>query len=155
MMQIGQLAKKLGVKTDTLRFYEKNGLLTPSNRSDTGYRYYSKADHQRAMFILRCKRVGFTLSDIKELLSIRIDRSSHCCEQVKSRTTAKRLEVEARIAELQCFHRSLSQLEQACSGGSESAEFCSILDTLEAKAEVKVQSNTDIKEQSSAQEVIC
>ena len=131
MMQIGQMAKKLGVKADTLRFYEKNGLLTPSTRSDTGYRYYSQADFQRAMFIMRCKKVGFTLADIKELLSIRIDKSSHSCEQVKSRTTAKRIEVEERIAELQRFHQSLTELEKACCGGPESAEFCSILEALE------------------------
>jgi MerR family Zn(II)-responsive transcriptional regulator of zntA len=131
MMQIGQLAKQLGVKTDTLRFYEKNGLLTPSTRSETGYRYYSQADHKRALFIIRCKKVGFTLADIKELLSIRIDKSSHSCEDVKSRTTAKRLEVEERIRELECFKNSLKQLEKACCGGPESAEFCSILDALE------------------------
>lgn len=119
MMQIGQMAKKLGIKPDTLRFYEKNGLLQPSTRSQTGYRYYSDADFQRAMFILRCKRVGFTLADIKELLSIRIDKSNYSCEQVKSRTTAKRIEVEHRIAELQRFHRSLSALEKVCCGGPE------------------------------------
>ena len=131
MMQIGQMAKKLGVKADTLRFYEKNGLLQPSTRSETGYRYYSDSDFQRAMFILRCKRVGFTLADIKELLSIRIDKSNHSCEQVKNRTTAKRIEVEERIAELQRFHRSLTQLEKACRGGPGSAESCSILESLE------------------------
>ena len=135
MMQIGQMAKKLGVKTDTLRFYEKNGLLTPSTRSETGYRYYSQGDFQRAMFILRCKRVGFTLSDIKELLSIRIDKSSHSCEQVKNRTTAKRVEVEERIAELQRFHQSLTELEKACCGGPGSAEYCSILEALEPSHE--------------------
>ena len=131
MMQIGQLAKKLGVKTDTLRFYEKNGLLAPSTRSDSGYRYYSGADHQRALFILRCKRVGFTLADIKELLSIRIDKTSHSCEEVKHRTLAKLEDVEMRIKELECFRHSLSQLAQACCGGPQSAEFCSILDALE------------------------
>lgn len=135
MMQIGQMAKKLGVKPDTLRFYEKNGLLQPSTRSQTGYRYYSDADFQRAMFILRCKRVGFTLADIKELLSIRIDKSNHSCEQVKGRTTAKRIEVEHRIAELQRFHRSLTELEKACCGGPESAESCSILESLEHQDE--------------------
>ncbi|NQZ06399.1 MAG: Zn(2+)-responsive transcriptional regulator [Algicola sp.] len=133
MMQIGQLAKKLGVKTDTLRFYEKNGLLAPSTRSDSGYRYYSGADHQRALFILRCKKVGFTLADIKELLSIRIDKTSHSCEDVKKRTTAKRLDVEMRIAELERFRDSLIVLEKACCGGPESAEYCSILDALEEK----------------------
>lgn len=131
MMQIGQLAKKLDIKTDTLRFYEKNGLLTASSRSDSGYRYYNQADYQRARFILRCKRVGFSLSDIRELLSIRIDKTSHCCEDVKQRTTAKLQEVQMRIKELECFADSLSQLEQACRGGPQSAEFCSILEALE------------------------
>jgi MerR family Zn(II)-responsive transcriptional regulator of zntA len=131
MMQIGQMAKKLNVKTDTLRFYEKNGLLTASSRSNSGYRYYNQADYQRAMFILRCKRVGFTLADIKELLSIRIDKTSHSCEEVKRRTSTKRAEIELRIKELECFRDSLIQLEQACCGGPESAEYCSILEALE------------------------
>ena len=132
MMQIGQLAKKLDVKTDTLRFYEKNGLLTASSRSDNGYRYYNHGDHQRALFIIRCKRVGFTLADIKELLSIRIDKNSHSCEDVKARTSAKLRDIEMRIKELECFRVSLSQLEQACCGGPQSAEYCSILEALEA-----------------------
>ena len=131
MMQIGQMAKTLGVKTDTLRFYEKHGLLTPASRSDSGYRYYSKSDLKLAQFILRCKNVGFTLADIKDLLSIRIDKSGHSCEEVKSRTTAKREEVERRITELQRFHASLLSLEKACCGGPESAQNCSILDALE------------------------
>lgn len=131
MMQIGQMAKKLGVKTDTLRFYEKNGLLQASTRSDSGYRYYSEADFKLVQFILRCKHVGFTLADIKELLSIRIDKSGHSCEEVKGRTTAKRIEVEQRIAELERFRQSLVVLERACCGGPESAESCSILEALE------------------------
>ncbi|MFT4927828.1 MAG: MerR family Zn(II)-responsive transcriptional regulator of zntA [Phenylobacterium sp.] len=131
MMQIGQLAKKLNIKTDTLRFYEKNGLLTASSRSDSGYRFYNQADYQRALFILRCKRVGFTLADIRELLSIRIDRTSHSCAEVKLRTTEKLRDVEMRIKELECFRDSLTALEKACCGGPESAEFCSILDALE------------------------
>ena len=131
MMQIGQLAKKLDVKTDTLRFYEKNGLLKASSRSDSGYRYYNEADYQRALFILRCKRVGFTLADIKELLSIRIDKTAYSCEEVKQRTAAKLHDVEVRIKELEAFRDSLSQLERACCGGPESAEYCTILEALE------------------------
>ena len=131
MLQIGQLAKQLGVKTDTLRFYEKNGLLAPSTRSESGYRYYNSADVKRAEFILRCKNVGFSLADIRELLSIRIDKAAHSCEDVKKTTVAKLKEVEERIAELQRFRDSLSTLEQACCGGPESAECCSILEALE------------------------
>lgn len=131
MMQIGQMAKRLGVKTDTLRFYEKSGLLTPASRSDSGYRYYGEADLKLAQFILRCKNVGFTLADIRDLLSIRIDKSAHSCEEVKNRTTAKRIEVEQRISELECFRQSLLSLEKACCGGPESAQTCSILEALE------------------------
>lgn len=133
MMKIGQMAQALGVKTDTLRFYEKNGLLRAAARSESGYRYYTEEDLKVAKFILRCKNVGFTLADIKELLSIRVDKSGFYCEDVKLRTTAKRIEVEQRIAELEKFRSSLLSLEQICCGGQESAQSCSILDALEAQ----------------------
>lgn len=131
MMQIGQMAKTLGVKTDTLRFYEKNGLLSPATRSNNGYRYYSSHDLKLAQFIIRCKSVGFTLTEIKDLLAIRIDKSGHSCEDVKNRTTAKRVDVERRITELTKFRDSLVTLEKACCGGPESAQSCSILEALE------------------------
>ena len=129
-MQIGELAKRLGVKADTLRFYEKKQILQASNRTKSGYRSYSEEDYRQAQFILRCKLMGFSLAEIKELLAIQINKSDHSCQQVKQQITDKREEIERRIAELQSFRACLVDLEHECNGGSESAESCPILKAL-------------------------
>ena len=70
MYRIGELAKACGVKADTLRFYEKNGLISPGIRNQSGYRLYSEQDRRRLEFIIRAKSVGFSLADIGELLDL-------------------------------------------------------------------------------------
>jgi MerR family Zn(II)-responsive transcriptional regulator of zntA len=131
MYQIGELANKLSVSTDTLRYYEKHGLLKPSDRSATGYRLYNEDNLRSLTFIIRAKKCGFTLKDIKDLLSIKIDKSSHSCHDVKSFTEQKLYQVEDKIRELTAIKSSLQKLVQACCGGNESAAHCSILATLE------------------------
>ncbi|MBO1518940.1 Zn(2+)-responsive transcriptional regulator [Oceanisphaera pacifica] len=133
MFRIGELAKHFGVKADTLRFYEKEGLLSPSSRTDAGYRVYSEEDKRRLHFILRSKRVGFTLKEIDELLSLRVSSCEVTCAQVKAVADTKIQDVTERIAELEQFRDSLKQLSDACCGGLESAEHCSILEALDGK----------------------
>ncbi|MFA0252693.1 MerR family transcriptional regulator, partial [Vibrio sp. 10N.261.45.A4] len=70
MYKIGELAKRFDIKPDTLRFYEKHGLLKPSSRSEAGYRVYTHEDADKLGFIIRAKRVGFSLQEIMDLLSI-------------------------------------------------------------------------------------
>ena len=70
MLKIGELAQHAGISRDALRFYEKHGLITPSNRTDSGYRLYSKSDVLRISFILSAKEVGFTLNEIHQLLEL-------------------------------------------------------------------------------------
>ena len=135
MYRIGELAQLCEVKTDTLRFYEKHGLLSPSSRTDSGYRIYTEADAERLRFILRAKAVGFTLAEITELLSIELDKSNWACADVKGMVDDKLANVEAKIAELNHFQLSLQRLSQACCGGPESAEHCSILEALESNTE--------------------
>ncbi|NKF51225.1 Zn(2+)-responsive transcriptional regulator [Shewanella sp. WXL01] len=132
MYRIGELAKACDIKTDTLRFYEKHGLLTPSHRSSSGYRMYTKDDEARLKFILRAKAVGFTLNEIAELLSIELDKSNWACADVKGLVDIKLAQVQAKIAELTHFSTSLQSLSDACCGGPESAEHCSILEALES-----------------------
>ncbi|MCE9679906.1 Zn(2+)-responsive transcriptional regulator [Shewanella sp. AS1] len=132
MYRIGELASECEVKADTLRFYEKHGLLAPSMRSDAGYRLYTQQDAQRLRFILRAKAVGFTLAEITELLSIELDKSNWACSDVKGMVDIKLTQVEAKIAELDAFRVSLQRLSDACCGGPESAEHCSILEALES-----------------------
>lgn len=135
MYRIGELAQLCEVKTDTLRFYEKHGLLSPSSRTESGYRIYTEADAERLRFILRAKAVGFTLAEIIELLSIELDKSNWACADVKGLVDDKLANVEAKIAELNHFQLSLQRLSQACCGGPESAEHCSILEALESSTE--------------------
>jgi MerR family Zn(II)-responsive transcriptional regulator of zntA len=138
MFKIGELAKRHQIKPDTLRFYEKHGLLTPSSRSEAGYRVYTHDDEQKLAFILRAKRIGFTLNDIAELMSIRIEKEQHSCEETKQIVDAKLVDVEQRIAELELFRDSLSKLSLSCCGGPRPATHCSILEALE-DSEYKVE----------------
>ena len=134
MYRIGELAKHYGLKTDTLRFYDKQGLLTPSSRSASGYRIYTQADAECLGFILRAKAIGFSLTDISELLSIELDKSKWACADVKEVVDLKLTAIEAKIKELSYFQASLQKLSDACCGGQFSAENCSILDALESSS---------------------
>ncbi|QSX30420.1 Zn(2+)-responsive transcriptional regulator [Shewanella cyperi] len=141
MYRIGELADLCEVKADTLRFYEKHGLLSPSMRSDSGYRLYSSEDAARLRFILRAKAVGFTLSEITELLSIELNKADWACADVKGMVDVKLEQVSARIAELSAFRDSLQRLSDACCGGPESAMHCSILEALETNHQVRPESH--------------
>lgn len=132
MYRIGELAKACNINHDTLRFYEKNALLTPSSRSESGYRLYTDKDKDILEFILRAKNVGFTLSEIKELLSIEVDKANNACADVKTLVDTKLQTVENKLAELIRFQASLKRLSNACCGGEESAEHCTILEALES-----------------------
>ncbi|AGH81334.1 zinc-responsive transcriptional regulator [Psychromonas sp. CNPT3] len=132
MYRIGELAKRYQVKADTLRFYNKNGLLIPSSRSTSGYRLYTEHDAQRLSFILRAKEVGFSLTDIAELLSIELERDNWACMDVKGLVDSKLKDINNKIEELKCFKNSLQQLSNSCCGGPESALHCSILEALES-----------------------
>lgn len=131
MYRIGELASRCQVTADTIRFYEKSGLLSPASRNDSGYRLYSEKDEAKVQFIRRAKQTGFTLQEVSELLSIRVDPQRYTCGEVKSFADDKIIELEQRILELKRFQKSLKGLSEKCSGGDESATGCSILDALE------------------------
>ncbi|NVK55423.1 MAG: Zn(2+)-responsive transcriptional regulator [Alteromonadaceae bacterium] len=130
--KIGQLAGLTGLSNDTIRFYERKGLIRASHRSASGYRLFSDADLSRLRFIKRAKHVGFTLDEIGELLELRLHPDAHSCEEVKQFTQKKIHELNKKIDELERIRTSLSTLHTACCGGAESAEYCSILQSLES-----------------------
>jgi MerR family Zn(II)-responsive transcriptional regulator of zntA len=132
MYRIGELAQRYQVKTDTLRFYDKQGLLTPLSRSESGYRIYTESDADRLRFILRAKETGFSLNDIAELLSIELDKANWACADVKAVVDSKLDNLTAKIAQLSNFKNALQRLSDACCGGPESAAHCSILENLES-----------------------
>ncbi|KXF80389.1 Zn(2+)-responsive transcriptional regulator [Enterovibrio coralii] len=137
MLQIGQLAKLSGVSGDTLRFYEKVGLITPSSRSESGYRLYGEDAISRVHFILKAKRIGLTLEDIQEMLEIRLEASQHSCAEVKGITQKKLDEIDQKIAELTEIRTALKKLNDACCGHvDDDASHCSILEALASESEV-------------------
>ncbi|WP_325891072.1 Zn(2+)-responsive transcriptional regulator [Grimontia sp. NTOU-MAR1] len=131
MLQIGQLAKRAGVSGDTLRFYEKVGLLQPAARSESGYRLYDEDAVSRVHFIIKGKRIGLTLEEIQELLEIRLEATQHSCAEVKGITQKKLDELDGKIAELTEIRIALKRINDACCGHvDDDASHCSILEAL-------------------------
>jgi MerR family Zn(II)-responsive transcriptional regulator of zntA len=137
MYRIGELATLCKIKTDTLRFYDKQGLFVTSSRTESGYRLYTKKDAQRLHFILKAKAIGFTLLEISELLSIELDKSNKACADVKSLVDLKLAEICEKIEQLNYFKSALKQLSNDCCGGPDSAQHCSILEALESTSSAK------------------
>jgi Zn(II)-responsive transcriptional regulator len=123
---IGQLAKRAGVAIDTVRYYERNQLLAPAGRLASGYRRYGESELKRLRFIRRAKSLGFTLDDIRGLLSLSDERN---VSKVKRAAEAKLTDIEQRIAELQRIRKGLRTLITACPGHGQ-AEACPILNAL-------------------------
>src|SRR5687768_15938475 len=95
---IGQLARRGGVSIDTIRYYERNGLLGPSNRLASGYRRYGNLDISRLRFIRRAQGLGFTLAEIKGLLAL---SAQHDVSRIRKTAAEKLVDVESRIAALE------------------------------------------------------
>ncbi|WP_070969923.1 Zn(2+)-responsive transcriptional regulator [Vibrio sonorensis] len=132
MYRIGELAKKCGVTTDTLRFYEKNALIKPANRSESGYRFYDEQAIKEVTFILKAKDLGLSLEEIKELLEIRLEATEHSCAEVKAITSAKLKLIDSKINELTQIRNALKRINDACCGhDNDDASHCSILAALE------------------------
>src|SRR5260370_1247836 len=128
-LTIGQVAHRSGVGIETVRFYEREGLLAKPARTLSGYRQFDEEIIGRLQFIQRAKELGFTLNEIKELLSQRVDPDTSC-EDVKGRAQAKIADIEEKIRTLQRMKKALVRLTQECcekGGGSE----CPILDALD------------------------
>ena len=134
-LRIGELARLVQVSQDTLRFYEKHGLLAPSLRSQAGYRLYSRADLERVGFILSAKRVGFTLNEIHDLLGLEVTKDDKSCQDVKRFVDEKLDNLNQRIGEMQRIQKTLKTLSDACCGCAEPATHCTILEPLNAQAE--------------------
>ena len=130
-LSIGQVARRAGVGVETVRFYERQGLLEKPARTESGYRQYPPQAVSRLFFIKKAKEVGFSLREIKELLSLRLD-SAATCEDVRSRAEAKILDIEQKIQALQRMKQALTDLTAACSRDAPICE-CPILEALEEK----------------------
>jgi len=131
-MKISELSAHCRLSAHTLRFYEKKGLIESSERSTSGYRRYSEADVRRVEFVKTARDAGFSLDEIAQLLSIRLDRDHYTCEEVTSITRHKLESINAKIAQLEEIRQSLQLLLKSCDGRMDSAVHCSIIEALDA-----------------------
>lgn len=130
LLRIGELAKQSGLGIETIRFYERKGLLEEPERRPSGYRQYDESVIARLKFIRRTKSLGFTLTEIEELLALWFNPNT-ACHHVREKATRKIGEIEERIKMLGDMKRSLRKLLTQCEQRG-SVEKCPLLDGLNA-----------------------
>lgn len=127
-MKIGELAHRAEVGIDTVRYYERQGLLPPPVRQASGYRLYDQSDVARLRFVRRAKALGFTLAEIRELLALS-GRREDDMGGLKTAANEKLADVEAKLAELTRIRDALRTLVASCPGQG-TLEQCPILNAL-------------------------
>jgi Cu(I)-responsive transcriptional regulator len=116
IMTIGHLARETGTKVETVRFYEKSGLLPAPSRTEGNYRSYDEAHLKRLSFIRRARDLGFSLDEVRALLALSDDRERSCVA-VDEIAKAHRKEVERKIADLQSMKAELDRMIDQCGCG--------------------------------------
>ncbi len=130
-LTIGQVARDAGVGVETVRFYERQGLIEPPPRDPVNrYRRYPEAAVRRIVFIRQAQSLGFSLREIAELLSLRANPGASCGD-VRHRAEAKLAEINRKRAQLEVFRAALEELIAACPGNGTAARACTILQFLE------------------------
>lgn len=123
----GVLAKRSGVNAETIRYYEKIELMPEPDRNSGGHRIYEAVHLQRLCFIRRCREMGFTLEEIRELLSL-VDRDQVSCEHVQQIAQDHVVNIRQKIRDLQRMQGTLRDLAKQCSG--ENVPECPIIEAL-------------------------
>ncbi len=133
-MTISKAARGAGVGVETIRFYERKGLIDqPPKPLDAGFRVYPEETVQRLRFIRRAQELGFSLREIDQLLSLRADPATDPAD-VRERATAKLADVNRKIAQLERIRDALEDLIAACPGRG-ALRTCSIMETLVSASE--------------------
>ncbi len=123
----GTLAKHSGVNSETIRFYEKKGLMPDPQRSAGGHRIYDRSHLKRLSFIRRTRELGFTIREVCDLLDL-VDSEEYTCAEVRDRTVAHLQDVEQKLRDLQNMQQTLNNMVSKCDGGS--VPECPIIDAL-------------------------
>ena len=126
-MRIGELAKLTQTLVETIRFYEKAKVLALPPRTAGGYRDYGPGHVQRLTFVRRCRELGFSLDEVRSLLTI-ADQSENSCESVSQIASAHLDDVRTKLKRLRCLEHNLMELQRSCKGGR--IRQCRILDSL-------------------------
>lgn len=128
--KIGEIAKFAEVNIETIRFYERKGLISPSGRLDSGYRIFSEETVRRIKFIKHAKWIGFTLKEIQELLNLRVSDNSSC-HIVNNKTKEKIEEIQSKVILLNRMKAVLQDLSLSCDQ-KKPTEDCPILKILDS-----------------------
>jgi len=128
-LTIGRLARQAGVNLQTVRYYERRGLLQRPPRSASGYRLFPLETGRRLRFIRRAKELGFSLAEIRELLSLRVSPAAKSAD-IPKRAEAKIADIEAKIRSLDSMKKTLQKLTRVCKGCGPIAK-CAILESLD------------------------
>lgn len=130
-LTIGELAKKAGVGVETIRFYERKGLIKRPPRPLSGFRRYEDATSRRIDFIRHAQTLGFSLREIRDLLNLRVNPKTTCAD-VRQRTVGKLEEVERKLDSLARMRDALLAITQSCAGDGPTSD-CPILDALDGR----------------------
>lgn len=130
-MKIGDVAKITGVSVETIRYYERTGIITKPTKPDKGFRNYTNDIVTVVKFVKNAQKIGFSLEEIKELLSLKIDPTNDC-GLVKIKALSKIEEIEIKITTLETMKKSLIELANRCSGKGKTST-CSILNALDSE----------------------
>lgn len=126
-LTIGSLAKRADCRVETIRFYERAGLMPAPPRSPGGHRLYGRQHMKRMTFIRRARKLGFTLNEVRRLLGL-ADSGDFTCTEVKAETLRHRADVRRKIAELKRLDAALDAIATRCDGGT--GKDCAIFDAL-------------------------
>jgi MerR family mercuric resistance operon transcriptional regulator len=130
-LTIGHLAREAGVNLETVRYYERRGLLPKPPRSASGYRLFPSDAARRLRFIRRAQELGFSLKEIRELLSLRVSRTT-TSRDIRARAEAKIADIDAKIRSVGSMKKSLRKLTSVCEGCVPVTE-CPILESLDSE----------------------
>ena len=131
MLRISEVAEGGGVNLQTIRYYEREGLLPEPPRLRSGYRAFPEETIRRVRFIKRAQELGFSLSEIRELLTLRVDRQRDRAA-VRTLTNAKLAQIDEKIRALEMMKRALQHLTDKCAGHGPASE-CPILEALDSE----------------------
>jgi len=125
-IQIGELSRRIGVNIETIRYYEKEGLMLDPPRSAGGRRQYDQPHMTRLSFIKRCRELGFSLKDVRVLIAL-VD-GGYSCSEIEVITSRHRAEVRQKIKDLQRLDKTLSEMSKRCTGTDKPD--CPVIDAL-------------------------
>lgn len=131
MLTIGKVAEKSQVTADSIRYYEREGLVRPAGKSNSGYRLYTEEAIRRITFIKQAQECGFSLSEIRELLELR-STDKACCDDIYRVSVQKKLQLEHKIKALTIMSQALTRLIDMCSHDRKSLDECPILGALDS-----------------------